>query len=80
MDHPKRRERQREEAPTADTATHLPPRVPQRYPSTMAKMLNYFMIALNIVLVSFLLVKSLVSPPTCTVTVSGCVPILKSSS
>ncbi len=45
----------------------------------MAKMLNYFMIAINIALVGFLLIKSLVSPPTCTVTLDGCVPILRSA-
>lgn len=67
------------DAAQAKGAQHLPPAPPSRYPApTMAKMLNYFMIAINIALVSYLLVKSLVSPPTCTVTLNGCIPILKS--
>ena len=47
--------------------------------AAMDKVLNYLMIALNVILIGFLLVKSLVSPPTCTMTASGCIPILKSS-
>jgi hypothetical protein len=45
----------------------------------MDKIFNYLMITLIVALCGYMIAKSLIDPPTCTPSPTGCVPILKAA-